>query len=92
MTTNQRGLIVANETAHVIISAHAHKAYSVTSWQNGKSPKTQDTLYSALKARNLYAESVFDAAHGFRYLLFVYADREGRKACFDFLTGANKCR
>lgn len=85
--TFQKGLIVASEEMHAKIEANCPRAYEVTSWQHGRSPKTQLRLYAEARAAGNYTESVFDAVHGFRYLLFIYADREGRKACWDHLTG-----
>lgn len=85
MKYSQKGLIVASDMTHALIEAGCKKAYKVTSWQNDKSPKTQASFFALMRAHGLAAESVFDAAHGRRYLLFVYATREGRKECWDVL-------
>lgn len=63
-------------------------AFKVASWQNGVAVKSRDATYTAIDQCKAYGESVFDAAHGRRYMLFVYADKSQRKACWDHITGA----
>lgn len=88
MAFTQKGLIVASAEMHAAIQAAAPNAYKVTSWQNDRSPKTQKSLCDLLRAPPFghYSESVFDAPHGFRYLLFVYRTPEERRACWNVLT------
>ena len=89
MTTlkaKQVGLVVANEAAHNLIAARAKRAYRITSFSNGRSPKTWSELRAVLAAAGYSTEAVFDAAHGFRYLLFVYASPDERRACWGALT------
>lgn len=62
-------------------------AFKVTSWDNSHSLKTQMRVWELLHAVGAQPESIFDAAHGHRYMLFVYRSREERKACWDFHTG-----
>jgi hypothetical protein len=90
MTIKQRGLIVASDETHVLISATVHLAYRIKSFSNGKSPKTWAALRTMLDAKRLASESIFDAAHGKRYILFVYKDAAERKACWDHLTRPNQ--
>ena len=86
MAHSQRGLVVAPQAAHDFLSAHAHQVYRVTSFDNHHSPKTQRKACDMLHAKGYKMESVFDAAHGRRYMCFVYSTPEERKACWDFLT------
>jgi hypothetical protein len=79
----QRGLIVGNWQ---VLADLPKAAFKVISWDNSRSPKTRQATFDALRAEGLIGESVFDAAHGRRYILFVYADAAGRAACWDFLT------
>lgn len=79
----QRGLIVGPSDILATLPANAFK---VTSWQNDRSPKTQDATYAILRAANVRGESKFDAAHGRRYMLFVYRTADERRACWAFLT------
>lgn len=60
---------------------------AVKSWQNGMAPKTSDKIKAAARGASMALEPVFDAAHGRRYLCFVYATLDQRKACWDHLTG-----
>jgi hypothetical protein len=60
-------------------------AFRVKSWDNTHSPKTQAEAYRALGG-DVRAESIFDARHGRRYMLFVYRTHEERKACWDHHT------
>lgn len=88
-TFTQTGLIVASNAVHTALKSAIPGAYKVTSWQNDRSPKTQDKFWSWIKSQNLCAESVFDAAHGRRYILFIYqGNGDGRRACWDCITGA----
>lgn len=65
----------------------ADKLRRIASWENGKSPKASDSIKAAARGAGLCLEPVFDAAHGFRYLCFVYRDWSGRAACWAALTG-----
>lgn len=89
-----RGLIIASPAAHFLISAHCPEAYRIRSFENKRSPKTQAKLRAVLLMREYLFESVFDAQHGKRYLLFVYPRRAtpqgtaaGRQECWHFLCG-----
>lgn len=62
-------------------------SFRIASWDNHHSPKTQKLAYAALGG-DVRAESIFDARHGRRYMLFVYRTREERKACWDHHTHA----
>jgi hypothetical protein len=89
MTTpeaKRTGLIVASKAAHDMIAARIKRAYRITSFSNGRSPKVWSELRAVLAAAGYSTEAVFDAAHGFRYLLFVYASPDERRACWDALT------
>lgn len=60
-------------------------SFRVKSWDNTHSPKTQKAAFEALGG-DVRAESIFDARHGRRYMLFVYRSREERQACWAFHT------
>jgi hypothetical protein len=79
------GNIVANNSALDTVSAHCPLAFRIKSFDNAHSQKTQRALSDVMRGYGFTCESVFDAAHGRRYMLFVYANREERKACFDFI-------
>jgi hypothetical protein len=81
----RRGNVLAPKEAFDWLPKEAER---VASWANGKSQKTWALTREAVMQHGCAAESVFDAAHGFRYMLFVYKSREERKAIWDFLTGA----
>ena len=81
----RRGLITGPAALLDILPVAAFK---VTSWDNSHSPKTQQRVWDRCHAVGARAESIFDAAHGHRYMLFVYRSREERKACWDFHTGS----
>ncbi len=83
-TIAKRGLITG---PHELLNILPEGAFKVTSWQHGKSPKTQDATWKAIKDAGAYAESIFDASHGRRYMLFVYGSKEQRKMCWDFTIG-----
>lgn len=85
-TILERGIITG---PHELLNLLPKAAFKVTSWQHGKSPKAQDATWKALQDAGAYGESIFDARHGRRYMLFVYASKEQRKKCWDFHTGGN---
>lgn len=85
MKIEQRGLVTGPST---ILDKLPASAFKVASWQNGRSPKAQAATGAVVKGLCAAAESIFDAAHGRRYMLFVYTTLEERKACWDFHTGA----
>lgn len=64
------------------------KLRKVQSVDNSTAPNTQDAIRSAARGASLVIESVFDAAHGRRYLGFVYRTGEERAACWRFLSRA----
>lgn len=85
MSITQRGLVVGPTS---LLNKLPASAFKVASWQNGRSPKAQAATGAVVKGLCAAAESVFDAAHGRRYMLFVFTTREQRKACWDFLTNS----
>jgi len=78
--------VVASSEAHEIIRRDAACAYAVADFGNGRSPGCWDKLRSALRPQGYSLEAVFDAAHGRRYMLFVYRDQADRSLCWDVLT------
>lgn len=85
LAISRRGNIVANNSVLETVSAHCPLAFKVKSFDNSHSPKTQRALCEVMRGYGFTCESIFDAAHGRRYMLFIYAGREGRKACFEFV-------
>ena len=77
----QNGLVIG---PYDLLESLPKVAFKVSSWQDRKSPQSQLATYAALKSAGAYAESIFDAAHGRRYVLFVYRDKSERVACFDY--------
>ena len=62
----------------------------VNSWDSYTAPKSQKAVLDFLNTKNAMWESIFDASHGRRYMLFVYRSREERRACFDFTSGVQQ--
>lgn len=87
MLYTRKGNIVASEEVHALIERDCPRAYLVTSFDNAHSPMTQRKLGLAMRRQGYVLESVFDAAHGRRYLCFIYASRAERSMCWDVLTG-----
>lgn len=92
VTYSRKDNIVASEEVHALIERECPRAYLVTSFDNAHSPKTQLALALAMRRQGYVTESVFDAAHGRRYLCLVYASRAERSMCWDVLTGGSACR
>jgi hypothetical protein len=90
MTTTRKGQIVTDEGFHKMLADKLPSAYRLASYDNTHSPATQIKLAAMALDNGYMLESVFDAAHGKRYLCFAYRDPAGRKACWDVLTGASK--
>lgn len=67
----QRGAIVASAKIHRAISCKAF--YAVKCWGNGRAPKRLDQLVSLCSFLGLAWEVSYDAAHGRRYRLCIYA-------------------
>ena len=86
-TIIERGLITG---PHELLNILPKGAFKVSSWQNGKSPKAQTETYNVLAKVGAYAESIFDARHGRRYMLFVYGSKDQRRMCWDFHTGSTQ--
>ena len=84
-TILERGLVTG---PHELLNILPKGAFKVVSWQNGRSPKAQAETFAALAKAGAYAESIFDARHGRRHMLFVYGSKEQRKKCWDFHTGS----
>ena len=80
-TITQNGLVIGPSD---ILESLPKASRKVASWQDRVSPATARATYAAIKASGAYAESIFDAAHGRRYCLFVYRDKAERVACFDY--------
>lgn len=88
MTAKQIALIIASDAAHNEIQARTPSAYRIPNFADGVMPKTRGALSEALTDAGYAWEVVFDAAHGRRYVLFVYkADEKTawaeRTACWD---------
>lgn len=83
----QKGIVVASDEHHDLLCEYAAGAYKLRSFDNGLSPAVWRAMRALTAERGVRFESVFDAAHGRRYLMFLYADAAGRRACWDFLTG-----
>ena len=68
----------------------------IKSWQSGISPATSKAILGAACAERLATEAVFDAAHGRRYLCFVYSVDGGmtanRRAVWDAYTAPGAVR
>lgn len=56
------------------------------SWENGARPKDSERIKLAAIGASIALEPVFDAAHGRRYLCFVYRNADERKACWSCIT------
>ena len=93
MTYARKANVVADAA---ILDALPKVAFKIRSWDNNHARKSQDQVFAFCrlnisKGENGLApltwEAVFDAAHGRRYMLFIYRDAAGRKACWDCLTG-----
>jgi hypothetical protein len=56
------------------------------SWENGVSPADSRTVIRNAREHTISLESVYDAAHGRRYLCFVYQTAAQRAACWEHLT------
>jgi len=78
-----------------LIETYVPASKRVVSFDDKHSPVTQQYIETLARHKGWQTERVFDAAHGRRYLLFVYPrDTEygglrpnpHRTACFDFLT------
>ena len=82
----KKGLVIGPND---ILAEMPKQAALVRSWDNTTAPKSQKLLRDYLNLKSAAWESTFDAAHhGRRYQLFVYRNPAERRACFDFLTGA----
>ena len=80
-------MIVADDAAHAFIRSAEPRAYEVASFSGSRSARTWAKLAPALQSGGYVGESVFDAAHGSRYMLFVYKTPEERAACYATLGG-----
>lgn len=67
---SQRGQIIADKAGHALISASYPRAYQLG--DAAAKAKTLDALRAELKERGFYFELVYDAAHGRRYVMFVF--------------------
>ena len=79
----QKGLVIGNADVHAVLATDAPNAYKVKDWANGKQPMTSAQACSALIRAGFHLETVFDAAHGRRYVLFAYCTPQGRVGCWD---------
>lgn len=61
------------------------RAFDVRDWQQYRSPRTQEATFGAIAREGLRYEMQFDAAHGRRYRLMVFA-QEDRAAVLTFGT------
>jgi hypothetical protein len=88
MAYYQKGMIVASEHTHGIIAAHCPKAYKIKSFDNDTAKGTQKDLRDVMKRAQLYTESTPSHQVGRKYLyrLFIYADHETRRLCFQVLS------
>lgn len=88
MTTARRAHVIADQTIMAQLPAAAFK---VKSWDSAHSPATQNAVSALCRANGWVDERVFDAAHGRRYVLFVYPmnvttpTNHARRNCFDTL-------
>lgn len=60
-------------------------AFKIRDWRDGTAPKTKEAAFRAIVAANAYAEVQFDAAHGRRYYVCVFA-KDDRAAVVTFGT------
>jgi hypothetical protein len=81
----QEGLVIAPKEVFEWLPKRALK---VKDWGNNKSPATWHDTNAVAHQKGYMLELIFDAAHGRRYMLFIYKAKEGRKACWDFITKA----
>jgi len=66
------------------------KLRKVKSVDNTTAPTTQKAIQAAARGASLVIEPIFDAAHGRRYLGFVYRNVAERAACWAFLTAPSR--
>lgn len=67
---SQRGQIIADKGAHALISSGYPRAYTIA--DAAAKSKTLDALRKELQERGYYFELIYDAAHGRRYVMFVF--------------------
>lgn len=61
------------------------RAFKVADWRDGRAPSTKEDTLNAITNAGLRYEIQYDAAHGFRYRLMVYAPQD-RAAVVSFGT------
>lgn len=90
----RRANMVGQDDILALIETYVPASVRVVSFDNKHSPVAQQSIETLARHKGWQTERVFDAAHGRRYLLFVYpSDTEHvglrpnphRTACFDFL-------
>lgn len=91
MPTARNAHVIADQT---ILATLPAAAFKVRSWDNAHSPATQKTVTELCQARGWVDERVFDAAHGRRYVLFIYpaasltSGGHARRNCFETLAAS----
>lgn len=82
------GNVVADKSVFGKLPTRATK---VSSWDSASSPITYAETYRVIEELGLIGQRLFDAAHGFRFILLVYETAAQKSDIMDFLTGATPC-
>ena len=91
MATARKANVIADQT---ILARLPKAAFKVVSWDNSHSPATQNAVQALSRANGWCEERIFDAAHGRRYVLFIYPmpapgmRSSARNNCYDTLAAS----
>lgn len=87
----RKGRIIGPRAAIVHLSALMPRVFAIPSFHDARSPKTQREMRRVLKEydQRFHTESVFAGVIGGQrtYDLYIYADDDQRRACFEFRAG-----
>jgi hypothetical protein len=85
MNIETRGLVTGPKE---VLDKLPKRAFKIASWDDTRAPATQDATRDAVRALGGFIHSLFDAAHGRRYRIFVYRTLDENKACWRDYCGA----
>ena len=81
MNIIQKGLIIGPQDVLDILPS---RAFKIADFGSNKSPKTFSVMKDKLREKGADAELIFDAAHGKRYILFIYRNGLERNRCWNY--------
>jgi len=82
-TIKQLGLLIGPDD---LIDAMSLAVARVKSWDGKGTPHWQQIARMDANQLGARIESVFDAAHGFRHMAFIYRTHDERERCWNFVT------